>query len=265
MCTATRVYRSADNGFTWQSCFHSTNDRIGAICFFGNRVFLNLGSNFAYSDNLGSTWTIKALPSNIGYGGLAIGYNQGRIFLATNAGIAISDDEGTTWTLKLVTASNALGFVFCDKQVFVTDGNTGEFNSIDNGDLWAPMDSGLNISQCSNYPCIILAQDELILSGGCQHSDLYRMANSCNQTSAVKSIFSESKSVYPNPAFDFLGLPTDAKPEGILLLDVQGRGVSQFKVKDVSKIDVTSLAPGVYFIQYVDNYGNEMKCRFVKQ
>jgi hypothetical protein len=58
--------------------------------------------------------------------------------------------------------------------------------------------------------------------------------------------------VYPNPATSYIQINVDrSHPEAIITIyNNQNQYVLNEKVKNIDKIDITALHPGVYFVKY---------------
>ena len=72
-------------------------------------------------------------------------------------------------------------------------------------------------------------------------------------------------SIYPNPVEDQLTVKTstDVINKIATVFDINGKRVLNMKLKS-TKIDVTSLTSGIYFLR-LESYGKTMKRKFIKK
>lgn len=73
-------------------------------------------------------------------------------------------------------------------------------------------------------------------------------------------------SVYPNPAVDVLNLSFNSQVQHVTIYSVSGQVISTVAVNALTaKVDVSALAPGVYFYEAVTSEGVRARNTFVKQ
>tara|TARA_B100000809_G_scaffold92076_1_gene90575 strand:+ start:9877 stop:11136 length:1260 start_codon:yes stop_codon:yes gene_type:complete len=68
--------------------------------------------------------------------------------------------------------------------------------------------------------------------------------------------------IYPNPAKDFIQIKTNLEYNSVYIIDVTGKTIKQFN--SLSKIDITSLSKGIYFIKLIGEEILEVK-KFIKE
>lgn len=59
-------------------------------------------------------------------------------------------------------------------------------------------------------------------------------------------------SVYPNPAFDYIGLTNDATVSYIRVFNMVGRPMREFKAVKGQRYDIADLPQGLYLVQLVN-------------
>jgi BNR/Asp-box repeat. len=139
-----KLYRSINNGDTWDTIFSSTigADKIDCITAINSTVFLHDRSDILYSspDN-GNTWPwskyvylgghIKSLCAN------------GNSLFAATSGVYVSTDGGNTWNQC---GSVANGLTAINGNLYA-GGTSGISFSIDNGANWNPLGPSLSTSE----------------------------------------------------------------------------------------------------------------------
>jgi hypothetical protein len=80
-----------------------------------------------------------------------------------------------------------------------------------------------------------------------------------SNSSIIEQITLNDLSIYPNPAVDYVKFETEQAE--IIVLNVLGEEV--LRERNKSKINVSSLSPGIYFVLTVKTNGNATK-QFVK-
>jgi hypothetical protein len=108
-----------------------------------------------------------------------------------------------------------------------------------------------------------LVNDELeVYSGTVQNFSLTgSSSNWGSDTLGSTSFQTNSLTVYPNPATDFITLSGVSAPLQVQLLDISGRIVSEAWIRDeATKLEVSQLQNGIYFIQTATG----LKMKFIK-
>ncbi|MEM1122607.1 MAG: T9SS type A sorting domain-containing protein [Bacteroidota bacterium] len=61
--------------------------------------------------------------------------------------------------------------------------------------------------------------------------------------------------IYPNPAFNFIGLNNVANVQSITIYNLVGRKIKQFQTSKDKRYDITDLPRGMYLVQLVGRDG----------
>ncbi|MCX6303702.1 MAG: T9SS type A sorting domain-containing protein [Bacteroidetes bacterium] len=152
------VYRSADNGATWQFIYD-----FGTLCSFysmGTRLFATITccETIYFSDDNGETWTPSTLLDLGGFWGnviLSLTNDGTNMYAGTlNSGVLKSTDHGETFTALNPTMGNIPirsivtngTYIFAGTSNYYEDPNiqaVGIYRSGDNGLSWALVNNGL--------------------------------------------------------------------------------------------------------------------------
>ncbi len=152
------VYRSADNGITWQFIYD-----FGTRCSFysmGTRLFATITccETIYYSDDNGETWTPSTLLDLGGFWGnviLSLTNDGTNMYAGTlNSGVLKSTDHGVTWTalnpamgnipIRCIVTNGT--YIFAGTSNYYEDPNiqaVGIYRSGDNGLTWTLVNNGL--------------------------------------------------------------------------------------------------------------------------
>ncbi|MBE0572456.1 MAG: T9SS type A sorting domain-containing protein [Ignavibacteriaceae bacterium] len=268
------VWRSTNNGATWDAVYGNSGDKLIYTITSTNNDVIFAGGNdgeIVRSTDFGETW----ISSNVGipadaYCKIIRVSENGLIFLGTlNYGIFRSIDGGLSWnginnglnSLEITSISiNSLGKIFAGTL-------NGVFVSTDDGDNWSPRNSGL--IDISILSLICDSSDYLFaatMSTGVYRS-FYPTTAVENESDNVPSTFSLYQN-YPNPFNPTTTIAYEIPERGFVTLkvyDVLGREVATLlneeKPAGSYKIEFngTSLTSGIYFYQL--NAGNYSETR----
>ena len=73
----------------------------------------------------------------------------------------------------------------------------------------------------------------------------------------------EDLEIYPNPASDYININTE-KIKSINIYDLQGKLMKSIDCKDdITNVNISDFAKGVYFIETFDNKYNKNKTKLV--
>ncbi len=154
VCTTRGVFRSTDNGNLWQSINNgltATNDltTLFTNCLAINangQIFLGTARGLFQSQDNGENWTkidfgLESISQNI----LALAINAaGRIFLGSN-GMYHSPNNGKTWVPSNIPNGVQISSIAINSKghVFAGSFTEGLFGSMDDGNSWSPINTGL--------------------------------------------------------------------------------------------------------------------------
>lgn len=131
------LYRSQDQGLTWQSCLTSSSGlNIRKIFVASGNLYIASYQGLFTSNDTGNTWKqITAPPAAFIY---CILHKNGNLFAGTEDGLYLSQDNGLNWRLlssgigkvNILTLYEENGFLFATS-------TSGLYRSTDNGQNWA--------------------------------------------------------------------------------------------------------------------------------
>jgi len=75
--------------------------------------------------------------------------------------------------------------------------------------------------------------------------------HSSNKSATVEKIIK----IYPNPAFNFIGLNNVSDVSSIIIYNLVGRKMKKFAAQKDERYDVTDLPRGMYLVQLLGNDG----------
>jgi len=252
------LYHTNDNGLTWQSIptphticgtytVDATDDLVCAVGFSG------VGQKIYVSQDDGDTWTTHNRTSGTAAWGLTIHDND--IYLGTFGGLHRSSDFGNTWNSLGVLGENIIALRFFGQYGFLASANnpnpfTFVYFSSDGGNTWNIESTGL-----PNDPEILdfAIFDSTVIAGGWGSGMWSTQLPSLPL--GVPDVKKTEAKIFPNPARDFflLTLPDDMKKERctVEVLNITGEKVfgSEFPDGDVSPIDISAIANGVYMVR----------------
>jgi hypothetical protein len=159
-----KIFRSADNGSSWDTVFGS----IGALAVQGADLFVGTGNfdgcrgtysngNVFLSADNGANW----IRSDLGLSSvpvLALAANGNDLFLTTYQGIFLSSDQGSDW-YQVNSDIRPTSFAFIGQTIFV-GGAFGVYRSTDSSVSWQPVNFGLkdkNVNALASVGTSLLA------------------------------------------------------------------------------------------------------------
>lgn len=143
-----RIYRSSDEGLTWKLVYSQTfAGTVNPIVMKDDLVLAGVFNGLVYSRDLGQTWTIASgLPSIQP----VFTFYKTKIVAEFMEDIYISADSGSTWTYQpndLPVQTQGLAMTYDDSTLYL--GTTkGLFASIDEGQIWTEVTTGLPYRSC---------------------------------------------------------------------------------------------------------------------
>ncbi len=145
-CVGGGVYRSIDNGATWQRVGLANRDIYGLVIDSTDNIFAAAGGIYRSDDN-GNTWA----PINTGLvtlGVLSLAVNSsGHLFAGTGgSGIFRSTNKGDLWIpINVGIRSHNVNAIAIRHDGDIFAGIGGEiYRSTDNGDSWTPLNAGFD-------------------------------------------------------------------------------------------------------------------------
>ena len=146
------LFRSFDNGITWDSIFYSPSGGITSLCSKGDsNIFLGTWGSIYRSIDSGQTWVEVVNASNSEVFNAIVGTNVGTLFAgSTNftasgspGGVYRSEDNGTTWLLSNLNyhfassmAVNTNDEIYVSTKGHYYNGGGRVFKSNNNGISW---------------------------------------------------------------------------------------------------------------------------------
>ena len=256
------LWMSTDGGTTWNKKIISAQNAYWAlfkIVGFHKHTSniwiaeMNNGNGFIITSDGGSTWTYKN-PLNFG------GYfaSQGnRLLYQRDYEMYFSEDGGNNFR-QIKTGLTGLiwpatGGLFVQNNtayIYSTDGaNIGLFSLASTDTVWRFIGK---TNGMATYPkCAMLSVNGKIFAAPAS-SGVWKLDSSAS--SGIESVSAMSKneiSLYPNPANDEIHLSiSNANPSkisSIKLVDLTGKFVKE-EILNTSKIDISSLDKGIYFL-----------------
>ena len=265
---------SNDNGNNWTAKNTGlTNTVINTIEIKADTIFAGTKNGLFLSDDNGNSWK-KAGLKDVSIYALAI--KSDTIFAGTNLGVCLSTNNGYSWKKKNTGLTNSTGVPNNTVQTLAMSGNYifagtpggGVFLSTNNGNNWTAINTRLTNT---NVNFLSISGDSIF--AGTWNSGVFRakisdLINSTDvQENTEKTKFDFS--FFPNPAGDYIeinmnsDLPNETINPEIFILNTLGENVSTqplFATKNGNfKVDVSNLAPGMYFVKIGDKVGKFIK------
>jgi photosystem II stability/assembly factor-like uncharacterized protein len=271
------VIISTDSGNSWQIKNESLAEgAIYSISLSGNNIFAGSGGGkgIYLSTNLGDSWVEKGLSGLYVY---SIEISGNYIFAGTNNGFYSSSDFGETWVLKFKDniSTSTLVFELYDGNLIIgVSGNNAEnkvFVSTDMGESWFENDTTIAGSDTPFRNPGYSVQDfavsgEYIYAVVSPGSLIFKAKLSNLIPTDVRDEESEIGTIlFPNPATDFITIQfKPSEGSDIRIFDMLGERTfnptpALAASREGVRIDVSFLAPGMYFIKI----GNKVE-KFVK-
>ncbi len=281
------VYKSTDDGLTWQRVFNCNGCRFTAVDYFNGNIVYAAGENGVWkSVDGGLSWTDISHPDMITANGSAFwDWNyQGVFDLQTDPnqsgtvyvsvygpgkGLYKSTDYGQTWQkilpddyLRKVAVHPLRSDILyaTSSSAFQAGGfdpySSGIWFSPDGGQTWMQQNQGMA------YPFALAVE----VSASHQATVFVGSPGTGFQKSAVPQSFSISNPeysvlrIYPNPAHDFIMIEPAGCKGKLSIYSLTGRRLLDISYvektsKGAFKADISSLKPGIYLIRCGDATG----------
>ncbi len=250
------IVTTADGGTTWAYQNQSTSYMFRSVFFVSATTgwavgsVNNTNSLILYTTNGGTTWTPQTAGTTqvlnaVYFVSATTGYiagNGGVILKTTNA--------GTNWVAQTSgTTNNLNGICFTSPTVGIVVGATGKaMRTIDGGTNWVNMNSNTTNdlrsvhmpSSSTAYACGITGTIiKCVVTTGMENYDL-----------------SSSLSIFPNPSADgIFNISSEARIQRIEVCDLSGRVVMGAADENISRIDLSGYAKGVYMARAFTDRG----------
>lgn len=150
-----KLFRSYDNGITWDSIFYAVDGSITSLCTKGDSsIFLGTWGGIHRSTDSAQTWTHVLDAFNSEVFNAIVPNSEGTLFAGSTAfiggsspgGVYRSDDNGSTWALSNLDyhfvssiCINSYDEIFVGTRGHFYTGGGRVFKSIDNGINWEIM------------------------------------------------------------------------------------------------------------------------------
>jgi len=264
------MFVSSDSGKTWlpRNTGFGSSLYVRALIFVGDNLYAGTYKDgiFMSTDN-GSNWTCKTgllVSEFMNVNSFTL--NGQYLFAGTQLyGVFISSDYGDNWQAisGLSKFSNTNCLSNKGNNLFIGTPSNGVYLSTDNGTTCNTINDGMATN--NEYVRQLAINDDYIFAA--TNSGLYRrkLSEIITDVADNKKQDKEIK-VFPNPVKDFIeiGLPSSNQSPKIKIYSVEGIEVYSKPSEGLNpsegyKIDVSSFAPGVYYVKVGDRV-----LRFVK-
>ena len=277
------IYLSTNNGSNWIAVNNGlpANDNITTLAISGTNIFAGTESHGIFlSTNNGSNWIAAngTLFSTNTIESLAI--KNSNVFVTSSSssqgGIYLSANNGSSWS----TANNGISFAqYCtfyaiainSSNVFTAglslmSGSNVVYLSNNDGSNWTNFSNGLP-AWSGNNTIKSLVVNNLNVFAGTQDGKVWSRALS-KITGIEKNNTSENIVIFPNPAQNEITIqnPIATTNSLISIRNIQGQELIKENINQnsISKIDISNLDNGVYFIELKNEKGNYIS-KFVIQ
>jgi hypothetical protein len=238
------LYRSSDNGNSWQVIFTSQYPNVGSLISNGSTFFIGEHGVFLSSDN-GSNWvqTLNTYPLIVN----SLATSGSNVF-AGALGVFRSTDNGSSWNQVSLNNFYIRALYIYGNYIFAGTNNNGVFVSNNNAESWVSKSEGLG-SPPPIIKCLCVSGNYIF--AGTWLQNVYR--RNLNEFTGVKPVSSEIPDNYslyqnyPNPfnpatkiRFGVAG--GENKSVQIKIYDILG--------KDVSSLVNEQLSPGKYEVEW---------------
>ncbi len=266
------VLRSTDGGHKWtQTTTDATfGHSVTSFALHKNFVFATtLGGGIWRSSNNGNRWD-HLLPSE--HDAAAVGVSGDDIFAATSGGFWRSTNDGGTWVMAETGMNNELfsevtSILSVSGHLLTTLQSPANYVhaayiSANNGDLWAPAEDGLDMTNRPDFRTALVAGDYLVAGTFAQQIWRRPLADFAAVSSTRES--GEFGQLWPNPAHERIWISPSSTGAlaHIAIEDVTGRIVRTFDVSQSGQpieLDLTGLPDGIYQCQLTADGRSEVR------
>jgi photosystem II stability/assembly factor-like uncharacterized protein len=262
------LYYSDDNGDTWIKQYSFTTS-ITALAIYQDKyiVACSFMQEIFFSDDSGKSF--KSLPIGVPehYGSVSTFDKTGNVFINMNAWMGgdatfFSDDKCQTFK-KITQLNYRLNFLKVDSNnnIYTNDKNRGLIFSSDKGTTWKSLNNSLIQDKQIYDMCFVKNGAYLASIGYSVFKTDYLM-----DVDDPKCISVSDLDISPNPASDFIEISVGANGPSPLqsevkIYDIYGQNVlSVVAIHELPlQVNVSGLAPGMYFVRIGDRVGKFMK------
>ena len=246
--TAGKMEASCDTGATWQLRNSGTVNNLNAIWFADADTGCTVGATgtIQRTKDAGLTWTNVPSGTTLNLNGIHFPTSTVGYIVGNGGKVLKSMDAGVTWTNVPTGLLNTLNAVyFVDQDTGYVGGTNGLIMKTINGGLnWNTMMTGT--TQMINSIHFATQVDGWAVGNGGTILKYNGSAGLGINNPSAETHFN----FYPNPAKDFITVNSLLRTASVKLYNALGEMVYETVAKDEeTKIDVSNLAQGVYFIE----------------
>jgi hypothetical protein len=227
--------------------FYSMNySNYGKFIIFLDKKFITLfNDSLRRTDDLGKTYQYIVNPGITDLG-LCEENSKGKLYMLVQDTLFNSIDSGSTWQRQSLSKTGLLYLNIDDHDNIYLRTSNKIYCSYDDCQNWTDISENLPIAT-SMYPEIRFSDTNLFTradDGDIYFRDIYVGVKENPDISMTLTL-------YPNPVHDFLHI-SGSNNHSIQIYTIEGIQVLQTDFKD--KIDVSSLATGMYFVKAGNQY-----------
>jgi photosystem II stability/assembly factor-like uncharacterized protein len=266
------VLRSTDGGHKWTRTTTDATfgDLVTSFAFHNNFVFATtLSGGIWRSSNNGDRWD-HLLPTE--HNAAAVGVSGNDIFAATSGGFWRSPSDGGTWVMAETGMNNeqfseVTSILSVGSHLLITLQSPANYVhaayiSANNGDLWAPAEDGLDLTNRPDIRTALVAGDYLVAGTFAQEVWRRPLADFATVSSTGES--GEFGQLWPNPARDriWISRSSTGALAHIAIEDVTERTLRTFDVAQSGQpieLDLNGLPDGVYQCQLTADGRSEVR------
>jgi len=270
------LIKSSDEAQNW-NYFNKWNKQyyIESVLIDGNNFYVGTWyDGILVSTDYGLSWIVKNTPFSYLWSGELKKFGNNLLANTWDHGLFISSNKGDSWiAINSGFPINEIpNYCVFGNVIFAAPWNYSIYYSIDSGKNFLPFYQGIkdNLSFSSLY---IDDNEETIYAGDAFGPVYYRSFSEFSTKVNEQVGFSNSFSLSPNPATDFLEISyspsinrmVNHTVDGIAVYNVFGMNFPPHLTSSATpqegnlRIDVSTLSPGVYFVKVGEKVGKFVK------